>query len=246
MNKTEIFLRMISESKKIVFLGGAGVSTGSGIPDYRSKDGIYTLGTPEEMLSHDKLFKETAEFYEFLKANMLYPDAKPNDVHYALAELEEMGKLTCIATQNVDGLHQAAGSKEVCEVHGNIKDYFCTDCGKSQNMRWIIEEGYACPDCGCMLRPDVVLYDEHIKSHEYSRATYLLEQADMLIIGGTSMQVYPFANLVEYFHGKYLVVVNKEKIEVSSNLWIDNDITETFGEVRKWIKNNKFQILSDS
>jgi NAD-dependent deacetylase len=239
MTKIEIFLEMISKSNNIVFLGGAGVSTGSGIPDYRSKDGLYTLGTPEEMLSHEKLYKETENFYEFLKANMLYPDAKPNDTHYALAELEAAGKLTCIATQNVDGLHQTAGSINVQEVHGTIKDYICTSCGAHQDMNWIIEEGYVCHDCGNMLRPDVVLYDEQVKFSAMGEATHKMQEADMLIIGGTSMQVYPFASLVEYFHGKYLVVLNKEKIAISNNLWIDDDINAVFKEVRKWMSASK-------
>lgn len=234
--KLEKLKSMINESKNIVFLGGAGVSTASGIPDYRSKNGLYTKGTPEEMLSKMKLFTKPGEFYEFIKDNMIYPDAKPNNVHYALAELEQLGKVTCIATQNVDGLHQAAGSKNVKEIHGTLHDFYCVSCRKNYDLNYILNEGYICPECKTLIRPDVVLYDERIKDKAFESAIANISKADMMIIGGTSMKVYPFAFLFEYFSGQHLAVINNEEVNAPYTLWIQDDINEVFAEVRKWIK----------
>jgi NAD-dependent deacetylase len=238
--KMSKFIQMIEECNKIVFLGGAGVSTGSGIPDYRSKDGLYTKGTPEEMLSNSKLRKDPQGFYDFVTNNMIYPDATPNQTHIALMELEQLGKLTCIGTQNIDGLHQKAGSKNVYEVHGNLQKFHCVGCGQKHDLDWYILNGYTCPNCGSLIRPDVVLYDEQVKEEAFLYTLSAIKEADMLIIGGTSMQVYPFAMLPEYFNGKYRVLINKEPIEKNRLYrWLNEDINEVFTEVRKWIEVKK-------
>ena len=212
----------INESSYIVFFGGAGVSTESGIPDFRSQDGLYNQKykyPPEEIVSHTFLIHKTEEFYEFYKDKMLAPDAKPNAAHYKLAELEKAGKLKAVITQNIDGLHQAAGSKEVLELHGSVLRNYCSKCGKRFDST--DEDVYAgvkyiqaaagvpkCDECGGTVRPDVVLYEEGLDNYVISRAIEHISKADMLIIGGTSLVVYPAASFVNYFNGKHLAVLN--------------------------------------
>jgi NAD-dependent deacetylase len=212
----------INESSYIVFFGGAGVSTESGIPDFRSQDGLYNQKykyPPEEIVSHTFLIHKTEEFYEFYKDKMLAPDAKPNAAHYKLAELEKAGKLKAVITQNIDGLHQAAGSKEVLELHGSVLRNYCSKCGKRFDST--DEDVYAgvkyiqaaagvpkCDECGGTVRPDVVLYEEGLDSYVISRTIEHISKADMLIIGGTSLVVYPAASFINYFNGKHLAVLN--------------------------------------
>ena len=212
----------INESSYIVFFGGAGVSTESGIPDFRSQDGLYNQKykyPPEEIVSHTFLIHKTEEFYEFYKDKMLVPDAKPNAAHYKLAELEKTGKLKAVITQNIDGLHQAAGSKEVLELHGSVLRNYCSKCGKRFDST--DEDVYAgvkyiqaaagvpkCDECGGTVRPDVVLYEEGLDSYVISRTIEHISKADMLIIGGTSLVVYPAASFINYFNGKHLAVLN--------------------------------------
>lgn len=212
----------INESSYIVFFGGAGVSTESGIPDFRSQDGLYNQKykyPPEEIVSHTFLIHKTEEFYEFYKDKMLAPDAKPNAAHYKLAELEKAGKLKAVITQNIDGLHQAAGSKEVLELHGSVLRNYCSKCGKRFDST--DEDVYAgvkyiqaaagvpkCDECGGTVRPDVVLYEEGLDNCVISRTIEHISKADMLIIGGTSLVVYPAASFINYFNGKHLAVLN--------------------------------------
>ena len=212
----------INESNYIVFFGGAGVSTESGIPDFRSQDGLYNQKykyPPEEIVSHTFLVHKTEEFYEFYKDKMLAPDAKPNAAHYKLAELEKAGKLKAVITQNIDGLHQAAGSEEVLELHGSVLRNYCTNCGKKfssteedvhAGVKYILaSDGVPkCDECGGTVRPDVVLYEEGLDNYVISRAIEHISKADMLIIGGTSLVVYPAASFVNYFNGKHLAVLN--------------------------------------
>ncbi len=212
----------INESNYIVFFGGAGVSTESGIPDFRSQDGLYNQKykyPPEEIVSHTFLVHKTEEFYEFYKDKMLAPDAEPNAAHYKLAELEKAGKLKAVITQNIDGLHQAAGSKEVLELHGSVLRNYCTNCGKEfsstaedvhAGVKYILaSDGIPkCDECGGTVRPDVVLYEEGLDNYVISRAIEHISKADMLIIGGTSLVVYPAASFVNYFNGKHLAVLN--------------------------------------
>ncbi len=212
----------INESNYIVFFGGAGVSTESGIPDFRSQDGLYNQKykyPPEEIVSHTFLVHKTEEFYEFYKDKMLAPEAKPNAAHYKLAELEKAGKLKAVITQNIDGLHQAAGSKEVLELHGSVLRNYCSKCGKRFDSTE--DDVYAgvkyiqaapgvpkCDECGGTVRPDVVLYEEGLDNFVISRTIEHISKADMLIIGGTSLVVYPAASFINYFNGKHLAVLN--------------------------------------
>ena len=220
--KIQIFKKIIEQSNNIVFFGGAGVSTESGIPDFRSQDGLYNQKykyPPEEIVSHTFLIHKTEEFYEFYKDKMLAPDAKPNAAHYKLAELEKAGKLKAVITQNIDGLHQAAGSKEVLELHGSVLRNYCSKCGKRFDST--DEDVYAgvkyiqaaagvpkCDECGGTVRPDVVLYEEGLDNYVISRTIEHISKADMLIIGGTSLVVYPAASFINYFNGKHLAVLN--------------------------------------
>ena len=222
MGNIEKLKEMIDESNRIVFFGGAGVSTESGIPDFRSQDGLYNQKykyPPEEIVSHTFLIHKTEEFYEFYKDKMLAPDAKPNAAHYKLAELEKAGKLKAVITQNIDGLHQAAGRKEVLELHGSVLRNNCSKCGKRFDST--DEDVYAgvkyiqaaagvpkCDECGGTVRPDVVLYEEGLDNYVISRTIEHISKADMLIIGGTSLVVYPAASFINYFNGKHLAVLN--------------------------------------
>ena len=205
---------ILQEGERIVFFGGAGVSTESGIPDFRSVDGLYHIKykyPPETIISHTFFVRKPEEFYEFYKDKMLCLDAKPNDAHLALAKLEKMGKLLAVVTQNIDGLHQAAGSQKVYELHGSVLRNYCTKCGASYDVNFIKQaEGVPkCTACGGTIKPDVVLYEEGLDQDVINGAVQAISKADVLIIGGTSLVVYPAAGLIDYFHGKKLVVINK-------------------------------------
>lgn len=207
---------LLSQSRHTVFLGGAGVSTASGIPDFRSAHGLYMEKKQgisyEEMLSHDYYVRHTAQFYDFLRNVMLYPDAKPNPAHLALAKLEQEGLLEVVITQNIDGLHQMAGSQNVIELHGNEDRYICRSCGRVYNMRYVMDSP-GVPVCGCggALKPDVVLYGEMLNQKDLARAIAYAEQADLMIVGGTSLVVYPVAGLVNYLSpGAKLVIINRD------------------------------------
>ena len=215
MKDLEIFKQWIAESNRIVFFGGAGVSTESGIPDFRSVDGLYNQQydyPPETILSHTFFMRNTEAFYRFYKAKMLMLDAKPNPAHLALAKLEEMGKLKGIITQNIDGLHQAAGSKNVQELHGSVLRNYCMRCGESYDARYMKQaDGVPrCRKCGGIIKPDVVLYEEGLDNDTISQSVSAIANADVLIIGGTSLVVYPAAGLVDYYRGKKLVLINRD------------------------------------
>lgn len=206
----------IKESKKTVFLGGAGVSTASGIPDFRSAHGLYMekkMGVSyEEMLSHEYFVNNPLEFYDFMRKVMLYPQAKPNPAHYALAKLEKAGYLQRVITQNIDGLHQLAGSKAVIELHGNENRYYCLSCGKTFDMSIVLENtGIPRCSCGGMVRPDVVLYQESLNEKDLLRAIADVQEAQLLLVAGTSLVVYPVAGLVTYLNPKSkLVILNRD------------------------------------
>ena len=215
-NEKDLLRQCLQESEYTVFLGGAGVSTESGIPDFRSAYGLYREKQQgisyEEMLSHSYFVHHTEKFYEFLRRVMLYPDAKPNAAHYALAELERKGKLDAVITQNIDGLHQAAGSKSVIELHGSENRYYCLSCGKKYDMS-IVLEGEGIPKCNCggTVRPDVVLYEESLDQQNMRRAVEYIEKAELLLVGGTSLVVYPAAGLINYLsRGAKLVLLNRD------------------------------------
>ncbi|NLJ41990.1 MAG: NAD-dependent protein deacylase [Clostridiales bacterium] len=208
---------MLDESENIVFFGGAGVSTESGIPDFRSEAGIYeTEGgrsyPPEYLLSHSFFVREPGEFYKFYRSKMIYPDAKPNNAHIALARLEDRGKLKAVVTQNIDGLHQAAGSKNVLELHGSVHRNYCMECGREYAIESVTESKTMvprCDSCRGIIRPDVVLYEEQLDSEVMRRAADYISAADMLIVGGTSLVVNPAASFVSLYTGKRLVLINK-------------------------------------
>lgn len=215
MDKMKSLKEIIDASSNIVFFGGAGVSTESGIPDFRSTDGIYNKKydyPPETIVSHDFFMHRTKEFYDFYKSRMIYPEAKPNQAHIKLAELEREGKLKAIITQNIDGLHQAAGSENVIELHGSIHENFCTKCGKTYDLDYIINsDGVPKCDCGGTIKPNVVLYGEALDQRRVNEAIKYISKADVLIIGGTSLVVYPAASLVNFYRGNKLVVINLDK-----------------------------------
>lgn len=230
---------IINRSSNIVFFGGAGVSTASGIPDFRSADGLYSMRlkksfTPEELVSHTFFMRYEEDFYEFYKKHLIYPDAKPNDCHKALAKLEEMGKLKAIVTQNIDGLHQAAGSQNVFELHGSVHRNYCMDCGKFFDGDYVRNaEGVPkCDVCGGKIKPDVVLYEEGLDDKVINGAVEAIMNADTLIVGGTSLIVYPAAGLIRYFKGEKLVLINKTETKANSyaDLVIKDDIAKVFRE----------------
>lgn len=228
----------IDECNYIVFFGGAGVSTESGIPDFRSVDGLYSQKykyPPETIVSHSFYMTKTEEFYEFYKDKMLFPKAKPNQAHIKLARLEEQGKLKAVVTQNIDGLHQAAGSKEVLELHGSVHRNYCRRCNKFFDLDYIVSsKGIPCCDeCGGVIKPDVVLYEEGLDQNILSRTVNHISAADMLIIGGTSLAVYPAAGLIDYFHGKYLVVINMASTprDAQADILINDKIGEVFSKI---------------
>lgn len=234
--KVNVLRDMVAKSSSIVFFGGAGVSTESGIPDFRSVDGLYHQQyayPPETILSHTFFRKHTEEFYRFYRNKMLYPDAVPNAAHRKLAEWEQEGKLKAVITQNIDGLHHAAGSKTVWELHGSVLRNYCEDCGAFYDMKYIMEsEGIPrCEKCGGIVKPDVVLYEEGLDQHTLNEAVKAIKEADMLIIGGTSLAVYPAAGLIDYFLGKYLVLINKASTprDNIADLVIRDSIGEVLG-----------------
>lgn len=223
---------MIDKSSNIVFFGGAGVSTESGIPDFRSVDGLYHEQyeyPPETILSHTFYTSKPAEFYKFYRNKMLFLDKEPNAAHYKLAQLEQKGKLTAIVTQNIDGLHQKAGSKNVFELHGSILRNYCMDCHKFYSAEEIKKsEGVPHCECGGLIKPDVVLYEEGLDEQTLSGAVRAIANADMLIIGGTSLVVYPAAGLIDYYRGNRLVLINKSTTsrDHSADLVIQGKIGE--------------------
>lgn len=225
---------IIDNSNNIVFFGGAGVSTESNIPDFRSTDGLYNQNykyPPETILSHSFYIKNTEEFYRFYRDKMLYLDAKPNKAHLKLAQWEKEGKLKAVITQNIDGLHQAAGSKTVYELHGSVLRNYCTTCGKGYGAEYILNStGVPKCECGGRIKPDVVLYEEGLDSEIMRNAIQAISNADVLIIGGTSLAVYPAAGLIDYYRGNKLVLVNKSATPMDSraDLLVQGSIGEIF------------------
>ena len=213
MTETEKLKQWIEESGNVVFFGGAGVSTESGIPDFRSQDGLYSQQyqyPPEMIISHSFYLKNPEEFYRFYKNKMIFPDAKPNAAHLALARLEQQGKVKAVITQNIDGLHQKAGSRNVLELHGSVYRNFCTRCGRAYGLDAVLQaEGVPHCSCGGIIKPDVVLYEEGLDSDVLQKAVFYIRHADVLIIGGTSLTVYPAAGLIDYYRGNRLVLINK-------------------------------------
>ena len=239
MTRIEELQKIIDESQNIVFFGGAGVSTESGIPDFRSQDGLYNQKykyPPERIVSHSFFRAKTEEFYEFYKDKMIFPEAKPNAAHLKLAELEKAGKLSAVITQNIDGLHQMAGSKNVLELHGSIHRNYCQGCGKFYAVDYIMNsEGIPkCEDCGGLIKPDVVLYEEGLDARVTDAAVRAIASADTLIIGGTSLIVYPAASYINYFRGRNLVVINKSDTarSVNATLVINDPIGEVLGQIK--------------
>ncbi|MBC3899561.1 NAD-dependent protein deacylase [Acetobacterium malicum] len=242
MNETEILQEMTEKAASIVFFGGAGVSTESGIPDFRSVDGLYSQTyqyPPETILSHEFFMNNTEEFYHFYRNKMLYLEAKPNDAHVKLAELEAHGKLKVVITQNIDGLHQLAGSKQVLELHGSVHRNYCMRCHQFYPVQ-MIQESQGVPKCNCggTIKPDVVLYGEGLNNDVMSQSVAAIRNADVLIIGGTSLGVYPAAGLIDYYRGKNLVLVNKSSTPMDSraNLIIKGSIGQVFKQL-KWSEN---------
>lgn len=237
MDAMEQFVKWIEESENIVFFGGAGVSTESGIPDFRSVDGLYNQNydyPPETILSHTFYMRNTKEFYRFYRDKMLFLDALPNIVHEKLAMLEKAGKLKAIVTQNIDGLHQKAGSKAVYELHGSVLRNYCMNCGKFYEVDKIKEsEGIPQCECGGKIKPDVVLYEEGLLQETISHSVKVISEADMLIIGGTSLAVYPAAGLIDYYRGNKLVLINKSETPKDSmaDLVIHDSLSNAFKKV---------------
>lgn len=234
MDKIRELQKMIDDHDNIVFFGGAGVSTESGIPDFRSVDGLYNQKydyPPETMLSHSFFVSHTEEFFRFYKDKVIALDAKPNAAHYKLAEMEAAGKLKAVVTQNIDGLHQAAGSKTVFELHGSVHRNYCTRCGKFFDARYVADSDKAphCDECGGLVKPDVVLYEEGLDSRTISGAIDAIRNADMIIVGGTSLVVYPAAGLLDYFGGDRVVLINKGSTD--RDRMADLVIKEPIGEV---------------
>lgn len=239
MSEIETLQKWIDESNSIVFFGGAGVSTESGVPDFRSVDGLYNQKydyPPEEILSHTFYRRKPEEFYRFYRDKMLYTDVVPNKAHLKLAELETAGKLSAVVTQNIDGLHQAAGSKKVYELHGSVLRNYCEECGKFFDMQYIVDsEGVPkCDKCGGPIKPDVVLYEEGLDTNTMNGALRAISEADMLIIGGTSLAVYPAAGLIDYYRGNKLVLINMSKTPMDGKA--DLVIYDKIGQVLSQIQ----------
>lgn len=237
MDKIEKLNEMIKSSQRIVFFGGAGVSTESGIPDFRSVDGLYSQQwdyPPETILSRTFFMRNIAEFYRFYYAKMNCLEAKPNSAHLKLAELEKAGKLTAVVTQNIDGLHQKAGSKNVYELHGSIHRNNCMRCNKFYDSKYVFSQsGVPKCECGGTIKPDVVLYEEGLDDKTVNGAVRAIAECDMLIIGGTSLNVYPAAGFIRYFKGDHLVIVNKSSTQYDNNadLVINDNIGEVFSKI---------------
>lgn len=238
MKEVERLKEIVEQSDNIVFFGGAGVSTESGIPDFRSTDGLYSLKykyPPETIVSHSFFMNRTEEFYEFYKDKMMALEAKPNKAHLKLAELEQKGKLKAVITQNIDGLHQMAGSKEVLELHGSIHRNYCERCRHFYDAVYVKEsDGIPrCEECGGIIKPDVVLYEEGLDSSILQKSISYISHADTLIIGGTSLVVYPAAGLIDYFRGSHLVVINKSPTsrDKQADLCVNGSIGEVLGQL---------------
>lgn len=238
MNSVEQLQKMLDESGNVVFFGGAGVSTESGIPDFRSVDGLYHQKyayPPETILSHSFYLQNNEEFYRFYKDKMLCLDAEPNAAHKKLAELEQAGKLKAVITQNIDGLHQKAGSKTVYELHGSVHRNYCESCHKMYDAEYMLKaKGVPMCSCGGRIKPDVVLYEEGLDDDTIRNSIRAIRSADMMIIGGTSLVVYPAAGLIDYFQGKYLVLINKQatKADGRADLVIQEPIGEVFSQIK--------------
>lgn len=239
-DKLKQLKKWIDESENIVFFGGAGVSTESGIPDFRSEGGIFQAINeygvrPEVILSHTFFMQNPEVFFQYYKKTLLYPDAKPNDCHKALAKLEEMGKLKAVVTQNIDDLHQRAGSKNVLELHGTLYQNYCMKCGKKFDLDYVTaDDGITrCDACGGIVRPDVVLYEEGLDQETIYKSVDYISKADLLIVGGTSLNVYPAAGLLNYYRGNKLVLVNKSATPYDNKaaLVIAENIGEVFRKV---------------
>ena len=236
-NKIELFKELVNRSNNIVFFGGAGVSTESGIPDFRSKDGLYSQQykyPPETVLSHRFFMNNTEEFYTFYKNKMNCLNYEPNITHSTLAMLENQGKLKAIVTQNIDGLHQKAGSKVVYELHGSVHRNYCMKCGKSFDAEYVFgSNGVPKCSCGGTIKPDVVLYEEGLNEETVSNSIKAISNADLLIIGGTSLTVYPASGLVDYFNGKALVLINRDETPYDSkaDLVINDSLGNVFREL---------------
>lgn len=237
MAQKELLKQLIDESGNIVFFGGAGVSTESGIPDFRSTDGLYNQQydyPPETIISHSFYMRKPEEFYRFYRNKMLFPDAMPNRAHKALAKLEAEGKLKAVITQNIDGLHQKAGSREVLELHGSVLRNYCTRCGKFFGVEAILNaDGVPrCDACGGTIKPDVVLYEEGLDQRTLRRSIDFISHADVLIVGGTSLTVYPAAGLIDYYRGNKLILINKSVTPMDSraDLVISGPIGEILGD----------------
>ncbi|MCI8635853.1 MAG: NAD-dependent protein deacylase [Eubacterium sp.] len=238
MDRSAQFLKWVKESDNIVFFGGAGVSTESGIPDFRSVDGLYNQQydyPPETILSHTFYVRNKPEFFRFYRNKMLCLDAKPNAAHKKLAGLEQTGKLKAVITQNIDGLHQAAGSKEVLELHGSVHRNYCQKCGKLFDAKFILNgtDLPVCDVCGGDIKPDVVLYEEGLDTYTMQKAIQYISKADILIIGGTSLAVYPAAGLIDYYRGNKLVLINKSTTPMDgrADLKIEGKIGEVLSQV---------------
>lgn len=231
---------LIRDSNNIVFFGGAGVSTASGVPDFRSATGLYNREnnseySPEYMLSHDFFINHPDEFMTYCKENLMIDGIKPNACHYALAKLEKMGKLKAVITQNIDSLHQEAGSKNVIELHGNLRDYYCTKCKKNFDLAYVksFDDLVACDACGGIVRPDIVLYGEGLDQNNINYAINLIANADVLIIGGTSLVVYPAAGLIDFYNGNKLVLINKDTTpqDRKADYLINDDISKVMEDL---------------
>lgn len=237
MKELEQLKTWIAESDNIVFFGGAGVSTESGIPDFRSVDGLYNQQydyPPETIISHSFYRRNPEEFYRFYKNKMLFPKARPNEAHLVLARLEQEGKLRAVITQNIDGLHQAGGSKEVMELHGSVHRNYCTRCGRFYGLREILAmDGVPRCECGGIIKPDVVLYEEGLDQEILQKSVSYIRHADVLIVGGTSLTVYPATGLIDYYQGHKLVLINKSVTPMDSraDLIISGKIGELFSQI---------------
>lgn len=237
LEQIEKLQEIISSAKQAVFFGGAGVSTESGIPDFRSVDGLYHLKydvPPEQILSHSYFLKHTEKFFDFYRDKMLYLKAEPNPAHLKLAELEKKGILSAVVTQNIDGLHQLAGSQNVYELHGSVHRNHCMHCGKAFDVSFIAEsENIPRCDCGGIVKPDVVLYEESLPDRTVEKAVRAISKADVLIIGGTSLNVYPAAGFLRYFHGRHLIILNRDAIQADSRaeLCIRDNIAEVLDKI---------------
>ncbi len=237
MTGLEQFRSWLSQSNYIVFFGGAGVSTESGIPDFRSVDGLYHQKyaySPETILSHSFFIQKQKEFFEFYREKMIFTDAQPNMTHIKLAQFEAEGKVKAVVTQNIDGLHQNAGSKNVLELHGSVHRNYCMKCGKYYGIEAVLGvDGVPACGCGGIIKPDVVLYEEGLNEDIMSKAVQHISNADMLIIGGTSLSVYPAAGLVRYYKGDRLVLINKSTTPYDRyvNLLLQNGLGEVFSQV---------------